>query len=76
MAVSDYPRHRITPELLKLWALSHNILHHLEQALQNREKPRILAFAYDPISAFNADVCRLLCEFLARGFVQDSEEMY
>ena len=49
-------------ELLKLPALSHNILDPLEKALQNREEPRILAFAYDPIAAFNADVCRLLCE--------------
>jgi hypothetical protein len=63
-------------ELLKLPALSHNILHHLEQALKNCEKSRILAFAYDPISAFNADICRLLCESLARGFVQNREEGY
>ena len=63
-------------ELLKLPALSNNILHDLEQALQNGEKPRIFAFAYDPISAFCADICRRLCESLACGFVQAGEERY
>ena len=48
----------------------------MEQALQNGEKTRIFAFAYDLISAFRPDICRLLCESLARGFVQASEERY
>jgi hypothetical protein len=61
-------------ELLKLPSLSHNILQYLEQAIQNGEKPRISAFAYDPISAFHADICRLLCESLAHGFVASGEK--
>ena len=61
-------------ELLQLPALSHDILHHLQQAFQNDEKSRILALAYDPISAFHTDICSLLRECVARGLIQGSEE--
>jgi hypothetical protein len=48
----------------------------LEQALQNDEKPRIFALAYEPISALKADIRSLLCKSLALGFAHASEERY
>jgi hypothetical protein len=56
-------------DLIELSALSNNFLHRLKQALKNDEKPRFFVFAYEPLSGFNANIRRLLCESLAFGFV-------
>ena len=56
--------------------MPHNLLHYLQRALDNDEKLRLFAFAYNPIFAFHADIRSLLRESLAQGFVQPREHGY
>jgi hypothetical protein len=69
-------RRRRPLDLVKLAALSHNVLHGLEHPLQKDEEARILAFAYHPISGFDTDIGGFLREPLALCFIQAVEHRY